>query len=807
VKTTTVLVAAFAGLVSVFAQGADAPVAWEETFDGADVPKVARFYYEQRGSGKTGDDVVIKEVSGGVFKFGLKVDPERKQDRVCLRFGDPVWGPPSKSEFGPFDLKEFPFVEMKWRGDAFTFYYGIETADGKRLGTYTFPPVVRTETDDAGREWNVSLFRGAPDSSVPTKMTAVKLLGLNFVLYSPSAKDISTEFDTIRVRGFAEEEAKRETNVIGTLKDFPQGRWPGFDTFFPWGVYIGYLRSDFESWGGDYEGAYGNYARHHFNFVPSNDEVEVGRFSGQESDQGLESYIKSMGELVDAARATGIRLGGDIRRMMDGKDAGEGYAQIAPVARRIAEAFADDDVIVSWKIADEPGVARLLPLVSIIRAIREADPLKRPELIEFNATSKFASFASYLSLNCWDNYPVLEQSRNPWAIRELARAYRKLLPEAPMWAVLPSFETRPPAPKGSYIRPSDAEIRMMAYLAVAEGAKGICWYAGWSGHGRDEGLVSRTGRPRGGMMATLCELGERLIPIGQQLLATDPVEDARIKVAGQEEPNDGHALVVSALKHRDRDVHFLVAVNEDLDRARGAKVTLPSLILKDGQGVYDLDALDGGDLAKGKAFAVAALAGGDGRIYAVCSRKYFHELRTKILSARALEAVRVLTPDLTIARRWTLPLDDVDEAIARCKTAVEIGAADEALTEAHIARARLFGEIDNHSELAAVRRALRDIRIELAEVSRATEYYSLKPNWWTGRGHPMLIPNPGFLDLSKRYFEVGRSYRDLYTKYLKGDRRGLWTKLNKTRLDCLAMREDVLAFLREKLKPEDEPPK
>ena len=375
------------------AGAADLPVAWEETFDGSDVPPLAKFYYEQRGSGKTGDDVVIKEVSGGIFKFGLKFDPQRQQDRLCLRFGDPVWGPPSKTDFGPFDLERFPFVEIKWRGADFTFYYGMETKSGERLGTYTYPPVVRTETDDAGREWKVSLFRGAPDSSVPTKNTAARLLGLNFVLYSPPAKDTLTEIDSIRVRGFTEQEAAREKNVIATLGDFPRGRWPGFDTFFPWGVYIGYLRSDFESWGGDYEGAYGNYVRHHFNFVPSNDEVEIGRFGGQQSEAGLESYIKGMKRLVAAARATGMRLGGDIRRMMEGRDAGEGYRQLVPIARRVAEAFADDDVIVSWKIADEPGVARLLPLASIIRAIREADALKRPELIEFNATSKFASFA------------------------------------------------------------------------------------------------------------------------------------------------------------------------------------------------------------------------------------------------------------------------------------------------------------------------------------------------------------------------------------------------------------------------------
>ena len=69
-----------------------------------------------------------------------------------------------------------------------------------------------------------------------------------------------------------------------------------------------------------------------------------------------------------------------------------------------------------------------------------------------------------------------------------------------------------------------------------------------------------------------------------------------------------------------------------------------------------------------------------------------------------------------------------------------------------------------------------------------------------------MVPNPGFLELSRRYWQVGRSYRDLYPKYLAGDKEGLWEKANKARVECLDMRIDVLAFLREKLKPEKNPP-
>jgi len=784
-----------------------AQVAWEENFDAPEGPALGQFYYEDRGSGKSGEGVVIREVARGAFKYGLKFDPDRKQDRLNLMFGDCAWGKPRKTKWGPFDVEKFPILEIKWRGTSFALWVGTADASGKRRSDYSYLKPHRKETDAQGREWNVSVFRPAPGQT--------KLLGINPALYSPSQEDAVTQIDQIRVRGFTPEERAAEAKRTAVLADFPQGRWRGFDDFFPHGVYfVGYLRNDFESWGGDFEGAYGTYARRHINYACVNDEIELGRMGAgalatKEWPKVVDAYIDAMREQVHAARSTGIRLGADVRRMMDGRDPGNGYQQLLPITDRLVKAFPNDDTIISWVVADEPGTERLVTLVSIIRALRESDPLKRPEFLVFNAPVKMEPYAPYIGLNSWDRYPVHAGRRDPWSIRDAARQYRELLPDKPMWVTLPSFETRPPTPKGSYTRPTDAEMRMMAYMTLAEGAKGLIWYMGWNGSGRDEGLVDRTGLPRGGMLDTISDLGERLIPIGTQLLAADAAPDAKIEVTTlPPKPACEHKVVVSALAHRDKPVHFLVVVNEDLCHTRSAKVTLARDVLPDGQRVYDLYSLDGADLLETEArFTVSPLAGGDGRIYAACSEDNYERIRTEILCAKALEALRVLTPDITIARRWGLDLDHVDEAIETCKAAAGAGDVEEALAKAARAKALLAQRIENDSQLAAVRRALRDIQLELAEVSRITEHRSLKPTWWTGRGHPMMVPNPGFLELSKRYFEVGRSYRDLYTAYLKGEREGLWTKLNKTRLDCLAMREDVLTFLREKLKPENEPAK
>jgi hypothetical protein len=100
-----------------------------------------------------------------------------------------------------------------------------------------------------------------------------------------------------------------------------------------------------------------------------------------------------------------------------------------------------------------------------------------------------------------------------------------------------------------------------------------------------------------------------------------------------------------------------------------------------------------------------------------------------------------------------------------------------------------------------MRRAFEDICLELAELSRITECASQVPKWWTGRDHPMLVLNPGFVQLSKRYWEVGRQFRDAYAAFLLGKQEGLAERVAKVRRECLQVREDVLAMLRARLEP------
>ncbi len=259
-------------------------IAWEEDFDDASCLDRARFFVWDRYNQSGWDDkLLVKQFDGGVFRYGLHYDETRKNDWVNLVYGNIVWGHKNWPAWGPFDLKQYPILEIRWRGmEHLCLYYGKETAAGKKIQDYTYPKVTRKETDAQGREWNISIIRFAMDSSVPGPYTPTKLLGINPQVTTPTkGKDEVLEIDYIRVRGLNKEEAAREAGVIETLADFPKGRWKGHDTFFPWGVYgTGFLRGPIEWWAGDYEGAYGIYSRHHINFVATNYEVELSRVGG-----------------------------------------------------------------------------------------------------------------------------------------------------------------------------------------------------------------------------------------------------------------------------------------------------------------------------------------------------------------------------------------------------------------------------------------------------------------------------------------------------------------------------------------------
>lgn len=128
-----------------------------------------------------------------------------------------------------------------------------------------------------------------------------------------------------------------------------------------------------------------------------------------------------------------------------------------------------------------------------------------------------------------------------------------------------------------------------------------------------------------------------------------------------------------------------------------------------------------------------------------------------------------------------------------------------ALAQAQRTKDGLATAIAQDSVLSMTRKALADTSRELAELALIVEHRSTTPRWWTGRDHPMMIPNPDFLELTGEYWRIGRSYRHLYSRYLAAETADLWENLNQTRQDLLLLRDELLGYHRGRLAPAAEP--
>lgn len=807
------------GVALIFIQSAvawggepDPKVFWSADFnDPHFFETTAKVFYEGKGSGKTGDHLIKAEVKDGVLVYSLKFEAGREGgvDRSNLLFGDLGWWD-QKTKWGPVNLKEFPILEIKWRGSVANMYYDVETVSGERKQGYTgvnqFPST--KVKDSNGKEWNVSTFRAAVDSSVPSVNTPITLRGINFEFYEIESEDYSMDISSIKIRALNSEEARREKNVIGILKDYKRPDCKITEDFFPFGVFdVGFLHGPFEYWGGDHRGACGWMGRNYFNCVASDYELQFTRNWNDGKD--LQGAIDLVKKKVEYAQENGIKYVADLRSISECSRidvaSDEGFQKVKERMEIIAKAFKGNETVIGWYLADEPGIGKMLALTAEKRAMDESDPEHRPVIIVFNNPSVMSAYRAYLSVNYWDLYPVVKDKRNPLTIKETARTFRKAAPELPAWAILQAFEARArPVPKEDFVLPTAAEIRLMTYAALAEGVKGIIWFTGWDGTGSYNCLVSRTGEPFKEVMDTCSELGRLLIPIGKLLLKTEVDEQTSIRIIQYVEDKEEPKLSVSVLKHRQRPINYLVVLNEKINSIASGKLDLgPELKTKN---LYDLNHLKPVMADKDGTFLVETLAGGDGRIYLVSDQKTFEETKMKVRTGRISEDLRVLLPDIAILKKWGADLRQVDDAIAKCGKAVGAKNLSEAERQAACARESVNAAFESDSVLNLCRRTLADMSHELTQLSLIAERQDKDPHWWwPNKTDPMLVPNPTFLESSKRYWEAGRQFSDIYNRYLLGQRENLWEDMINTRLQILSVREDLQTVLKKRLNPEKRP--
>ncbi len=143
-------------------------------------------------------------------------------------------------------------------------------------------------------------------------------------------------------------------------------------------------------------------------------------------------------------------------------------------ARLIREviAFRDHPALLSWYIADEPVGQGIPPepLVEIYRLIKELDPY-HPITMVFMTPREAWRYAGAMDIVMADPYPV--PTRPVTEVEYVTRMLNKALyPGTPVWIVPQAFGG------GEHWRrePTPAEMRVMTWLALLNGARGIQYF-------------------------------------------------------------------------------------------------------------------------------------------------------------------------------------------------------------------------------------------------------------------------------------------------------------------------------------------
>ena len=191
---------------------------------------------------------------------------------------------------------------------------------------------------------------------------------------------------------------------------------------------------------------------------------------------------------------------------------------------------------------------------------------------------KYYELAKYLPVYLGDHYPIYgkeELLRNPWSVTTKIKDTVKQLPDTPVWFMPQGFASQ----KSVYAMPTQSEIRLMIYSAVAQGAKGIIFYglnysSCWMVRVGSEEIYSINGAEGGRLpqWKTIGECGRELTAIGPRLFYTKPewnYKNAKIscsnikKISRKTKVYEGPAITVSSLKHKNNKFRYLLLINQD----------------------------------------------------------------------------------------------------------------------------------------------------------------------------------------------------------------------------------------------------
>lgn len=227
------------------------------------------------------------------------------------------------------------------------------------------------------------------------------------------------------------------------------------------------------------------------------------------------------------------------------------------------ERWQEHPAIGAWYLYDEPSLAGRTPeeMKYLYELADDIDPYHPKVVCQVYWSDP--RFVPWLDVLMPDRYPVRGEGSQP--LRSVASAVHSaratVRDEKPVWAVLQWYRYE----GGRF--PTPREMRCMAFLAVAAGAKGILWYSFYHGYKNDTAH-----------WPDVAAIGGELRSIEDVVLA--PAPDAAIRVQPADAP-------LELLVKQSTDGIHLLAVNGEDQSLEDVRFTLPQRIAEASERLTD----------------------------------------------------------------------------------------------------------------------------------------------------------------------------------------------------------------------------
>ncbi|MFA5646535.1 MAG: carbohydrate binding domain-containing protein [Candidatus Ratteibacteria bacterium] len=295
------------------------------------------------------------------------------------------------------------------------------------------------------------------------------------------------------------------------------------------------------------------------------------------------------------------------------------------------------------------------------------------------------SYIPYVPVFLGDWYPIKRTGwggRDPWSMARMVSTAVKEAGEAvPVWVMPQGFGYR----GTGYALPTSAEMRLMLYTAVGNGAKGIIFH-GYHNRGlswrMNYGYVYTpygNAGERAGAWHAISECARELTSIGPLLYYTHPEDSLAGMMVNSAVFQDkkgfykGPAMTAHSLKKKDGNGRFLMVINQDIFSEQAGTISFSEGLEK--QILYNLTKMKQEDVSKP---LTLTLGPGDGAIYFLGTAAESAQVAQNVFENRYLrEKVRYYI-DAVCAEKNSIPITKASSLFQKAEAHHKAGKNDQA---------------------------------------------------------------------------------------------------------------------------------